>query len=168
MKKNLAILFLFIFILQIAGPYPWFKVVDTIIHEKMINRIAKISDSDKLCLVTIPENKMSEVYWKVKNKEFRYKNEMYDVVKLKYSGSERHYYCIKDSKENELLASYLKQVKALKTVEKRIRIMLITNYLPQNLIVKLYNSFVVYSYFELPKFYVSKIIEINSPPPQIS
>lgn len=134
----------------------------------MSNRIDEISDSDKLCLVIISENQMSEVYWKVKNKEFRYKNEMYDVIKLEYSGSERHYYCIKDTKENELLASYLRQVKALKTVEKKIRTMLISNYLPQNLIVKHYNSFVVYSYFELPKFYVSKIIEINSPPPQIS
>ncbi len=126
-----------------------------------------IADPDELSLLVISESQMSKISWKEKNKEFSYHNEMFDVVKLKYVGNKRYYYCIKDSKEKELVFNYLKHCNARKTMEKKIKNTRTSNYLPQYLFVRLYTQVRDFIYTEICENYISRIVDIAVPPPQL-
>jgi hypothetical protein len=167
LKKYLSISLLFVFLLQIAGPYPWLKISLHFLQIEINEKMRDISDPDGQILLVISESQMSEISWKEKNKEFSYHNEMFDVVKLKYVGNKRYYYCLKDSKEKELIFNYLKHCNARKTMEKKIKNTLTSNYLPQYLFVRLYTPVLNFIYTEICENYISKIPEIVVPPPQL-
>jgi exoribonuclease R len=63
------------------------------------NRLAKLAFS------TIdPSN---QLVWTKAGKEFIYKNEMYDVVKIDSNLDDVSYYCIKDKDENNLVDTFI-------------------------------------------------------------
>jgi hypothetical protein len=63
------------------------------------NRLTKLTFTTKY-LSNLP-------VWTKDGKEFCYKNEMYDVVKIFSNKDSISYYCIKDRAENSLLESFL-------------------------------------------------------------
>lgn len=54
---------------------------------------------------SIIQNGAKDFKW-IKKKEFRYKNEMYDVVKTEIKGDSVYYKCIHDFKESKLFANF--------------------------------------------------------------
>ncbi|MEO6220819.1 MAG: hypothetical protein ABIO81_10355 [Ginsengibacter sp.] len=51
-------------------------------------------------------NNYKQIYWEEEGKEFSFKGEMYDVVKIKIINDEVVLYCIHDKKEKMLIDNY--------------------------------------------------------------
>ena len=106
MKSTLSILLLFIFLGNVIGYQIVFNQLQHNIHRETERQIEKgLPDEELVVIVTDHEE---DLHWTRPYKEFRYKGEMYDVVKIKTFNNKKNYYCICDKKENNLMARYEK------------------------------------------------------------
>lgn len=55
--------------------------------------------------VSVIKNGATDFKW-IKKNEFRYKDEMYDIVKTEYGGDSVYYKCIHDFKESKLFSNF--------------------------------------------------------------
>lgn len=104
--KNL-LFFLFVLILLFHGELHIliFKSFEAK-YKKEVKQIIKAGIPDeKLVLKTfhkdIFENEFDNFKWTKKN-EFRFKNEMYDIIKTEFKGDSVYFYCFHDLKESKL------------------------------------------------------------------
>jgi len=73
--------------------------------KKEIKKLIKSSLSEKdLEVIRINKTELQNIKWKERGKEFVYKNNMYDIVKIENRGDCTVYYCINDKKEKELFS----------------------------------------------------------------
>ena len=121
---------------------------------------------DELTLIIESNDKKSDLQWIETGKEFRYKGEMFDVVRVKIKNEKKYYYCINDTKEKELIANFNKHHNSKKDNEKRIKRMLNNYYFPQHsfYLINTYVSDFVYVPFDFHN--KSNVIDILSPPPK--
>lgn len=90
-----------------SGQLVQFKVRQYHVKQGIKQRIKEGLPEEELDLVKIPlewEKSWSKDFKWIEGHEFRYKGEMYDVVRQEVHNNETWYYCIKDEKENELFA----------------------------------------------------------------
>lgn len=95
------------------GAFVHFKVRQYQVKKEIKHRIKAGVPENELDLVKIPqewEKQGNKDFRWVEGHEFRYKGEMYDVVRQESHGDETWYYCVKDEKENELFAELDKTV----------------------------------------------------------
>lgn len=71
--------------------------------EKIIHNLPEA----ELTIIGVPKDQRSLIKWSWENKEFRYKENMYDIVRQVLRNDSIIYYCVNDKKE-ELLNSNLK------------------------------------------------------------
>lgn len=64
----------------------------------------------ELILITIDASNEKEIYF-LEEDEFLYKDKMYDIVRSERKGNSVTYYCLNDSKEEELFANLNSEVK---------------------------------------------------------
>ncbi len=98
MKKIISILFSVIFIYSSLIYFANFQLAHT------LNKHYSKENFEKLL---IPTQKLSELKWIEKNKEFRYKGTMYDVVKIDKNANNYVFYVYKDKKDTELFSEFL-------------------------------------------------------------
>lgn len=128
---------------------------------------AGIKDED-LTLIVIPDKGNSEITWTKPEKEFRYKGEMYDVVKTKNFPGKKHYYCINDRKEKQLIAGFDKTHNAKKESEKKLRRNFNYSYYLQPSTVTKHLYPIEFTFPTIHNFYTSNAGEIHSPPPKLA
>jgi hypothetical protein len=68
-------------------------------------RIKQSVPDDELVLIKIAVTDIPSLNWTKLDKEFRYKGEMYDIVRQKTKEDMILYYCIHDFKENKLFVN---------------------------------------------------------------
>jgi len=107
-KKIVPILLLLILGIPIAGTYFYFKQRQYEIRKSIKRQIKKGASEQDLILLKIPkklEDEPNADFERIHSKEFRYKGEMYDIVRSKNYETETWYWCIWDKEETELFAS---------------------------------------------------------------
>lgn len=105
MKKTLSILFLFIFTYNLIGYYTVFKVLQYQVRDGVKQRIKQSVPDNEFVLISVSIADNNSLIWTKPNKEFRYKGEMYDIVKQETKEDVILYYCIHDFKESKLFAN---------------------------------------------------------------
>lgn len=118
MKRTVPILLILVFLCNMFGFQILFDKLQQNIQKEIKLQIRKGLSDNELTLI-IPQTK-KDIEWIKPGKEFRYKGEMYDVVKSKNVNNKVHYLCIWDQKEQKLLADYHKMHPGRKTQNRLI------------------------------------------------
>lgn len=167
MRKLISIPLVFIFLFNIGGYYLWFSVMQYGIQKEIGKEIAAGIKDEDLTLIVIPEKGESEIAWIKSEKEFRYKDEMYDVVKTKNLPGKKLYYCINDKKEKQLIAGFDKTHNNKKESEKRLKRTFNYSYYLPSLTVKKHVFQIEFTFPTINNFYTPNAIDIHSPPPKL-
>ena len=88
-----------------GGYFIYFRTLQAGIREGIERESGTIDEKD-LVRVEIALKDASGIAWVKKDKEFICKGELYDVVKVERSDNSNIYYCIRDSKEKQLIADF--------------------------------------------------------------
>lgn len=121
MQKFTSALLLSLMLLSTGGYYLVFRLCQLHIQEENEERILQTTDLGKLTLFITPGETDHEICWTRHNKEFSYRGEMYDVVKIRFQGQKKYYYCLNDSKEKQLIDNYNRAHKTQKEPEKKLK-----------------------------------------------
>ena len=111
MKKSFSIALLLVFFYGIIGFYLNFEIEQCRIKEEIKEKIINNLPDNELTILKVTACENERIEWTEQGKEFRYKGEMFDLVKVKQVNGITIYYCFCDSKENKLLSCLDKLVK---------------------------------------------------------
>ncbi len=166
MRKYIALLILSVFLFNIEGYYLLFCVLQYSIKKEVRQEIRKGLKDEDLTVIIMPENDEAGIIWLKPGKEFRYNDEMYDVVKIHYKHQKKYYHCITDKKEKQLIADFQKSHNSKSESEKKIKRTFTYNFYPQQFtyINNLYS--IDYTFSILDVLYTSNAIDVLSPPPK--
>ncbi|CAN5758250.1 hypothetical protein BH10BAC3_BH10BAC3_21750 [soil metagenome] len=174
LQRITAILILTILLLSIASRYPAFKFEQWQIREAISRRIESLLPQKELHLVSIAKNSR-DIEWIRRGKEFRYRGQLYDVVRSEAVADTINYYCINDDDETQLVKLYdsfaLSQYNDTSSPVKNVSISVLKIffsliYIPkQEVAVLLPGASQHYNYC-YRCFYSSASISIAAPPPK--
>jgi hypothetical protein len=169
MKKLLSIVLIFVFFYSIMGFYLNFEIEQYQIKEEIKEKIINNLPENELTLVKISSADSKKVTWMEDGKEFRFKGNMFDVVRSKTWDDTTYYYCFDDKNESKLFVNLDKLVKEQtdnsrsRTTQKKqdnpcfFHELLFTRSLPPTPVV----------YFDYFSWYKSVDTDVLSPPPRI-
>lgn len=102
MKTPVGIILLICLTLPYVGTYSWLEYEKHRVREEVKERILAGLDKQELVLLkfTLAES-MSELSWE-HEREFEYKEEMYDVVEKEFRGDSVFLWCWRDREESDL------------------------------------------------------------------
>jgi len=164
MRKTLSAILIFFFLFDAGGYFIWFRVVQWNIRNEIREKIEKGLKDEELTIIILQAEHSSWLRTFIPEKEFKYKGEMYDVVRTKTIDHQKHYYCLKDTREKHLIDKFIRDNLSKKKVGKfkRIPLKYLHNFSKlqpciNRLIIKIYSIIL---------HYYSRIPETISPPPK--
>ena len=174
MKRIISILLLLIFIYNIIGYYTAFKIVRYQIRGEVKRMIKNSVPEEDLVAIHVRNSDKCSLYWTKPGKEFRYKGEMYDVVRQEAEGSSVTYYCIHDFKESKLFADLNKHIRkhVADNPQQRKKTENLTKKMSQNLFFEkksdrdVIKKALSVKYYMSGDIYCSVIIDPPTPPPK--
>ncbi len=166
-KKSFSFILILAILFNSGGYYFLFCIMQNNIQREIKHKIRNSLNDEELTLIVSSKENEKKIQWIKPNKEFRFKGEMYDVVRATMVKGIKYLYCINDSKEKTLLANYNKNHNNRNGFSKRFKRMLTNMFFPKSqiLLSSLYSS--KYSYNIFVFNFSSIIIEKSSPPPKI-
>ena len=170
MKKTFAVFILLIFSFNIIGLYIPFYLVRSFIRNEMNEKAKDELKTESLIQFTFfAKDKQKGFTWTIKGHEFKFGNEMYDIVKAEKSGDKVVYYCLHDKNETNLNNIFNILVKKESEKDKKENVSLIKELSKYKLST---NSSIIntpHPYFQsavIRYFYQSLHNEVISPPPE--
>lgn len=110
MRRIVSIVFLLVFLFNIAGYYPVFLIQQQLIRKEVRLAIQQKASIEELVCISVSKSDSKLLRW-IKDDEFVYKGNLYDIVWMeKESDRAIHYWCINDDKEKSLLSHFEKEV----------------------------------------------------------
>lgn len=110
LKKIVIILFLSALFLDFGGVVTLFKIEQTRIRREIKRQIKRGLRSEDLHVLEFLPEDIKELEW-IKANEFRYKGQLYDIVKAENCGKWKIYWCINDIQEQQLFSKLDEWVK---------------------------------------------------------
>jgi hypothetical protein len=107
LRKALACAILALFLFNSIGYYLLFELNRHLVVREMQSAIT--NHSEKYTILTIANVSTNKDFQRIHKKEFRYKGEMYDIVRELRTGQKTVFICLHDKKESKLFAG-LKRV----------------------------------------------------------
>lgn len=166
MKKYISIIVLLIILFNIGGYYLCFTVLQLKIRTEIKQAIRNGLKDEDLILFEISDNSNPAVHWVESEKEFSFKGEMFDVVRIKKQQNKKLYYCINDRKEEQLILNYRKNHNSEKQTDKKIKTGFNVQFFAQQFVIKNYKYATNIRYPNLIFLYKSNNLDIHSPPPK--
>ena len=168
MKRLVSFILLFLFLFISDGVYLYFRYLQHKIHQEIKTEIRKGLEEEDLSLIIIPVNSGQEILWTKKDKEFRYKGNMYDVVRTEVRGQKIYYYCLNDVKEKQLMARYRSTNRRRAKMLMSLKRVMGSKYFSEKFSFKtdLYQTGILLTQYR--EQYHSLIPEVNSPPPKFN
>jgi hypothetical protein len=166
MKKLSSLILLILFLVFSDGYITIFRVRQLHLRNEMKHEINDKAGKKELSVIAVNKNQENEITWIKKGKEFRYRDELYDVVDIKTTGNKRVYYCINDEKEEHLIETFKKDHSTNEKVVWRQKRIPGNKYQPESISLKpdLYVSDCIF--MEYLNFYKSRFTDASSPPPR--
>ena len=106
LKNYLTLTILMFFLFNIVGYYLWFSYLKFNIQKEVTQEIRQGTAEKDLTLITVSINDESGICWLKAGKEFTYRGEMFDVVKIKICKDKKYIYCINDTREKKLISDF--------------------------------------------------------------
>lgn len=172
LKKALSIFLLTVFLFDLFGYLPLFKVAQYKIRKEIKTLLKGSVPENELCVITIPVKELKNIDWKREGKEFKRNGSMYDIVRSKMEKDVIHYYCVNDEQETKLF------VHLEETVNQQINndkspigrtaknLLKLFKYIPcEKFVFTLENKSLQSPVFDYSFFYSPVYIEIPTPPP---
>ncbi len=168
MRKYISFILLIIILFISNGYHLYFKYLQHNIQHEIKHKIKNGLNENELFVIVVSTNNEKEIEWTKKNKEFRYKGEMYDLVKIKIKNNKKIYYCINDVKEEHLIANFTKQNRRRNKILLRLKKLLNNKYFPKTYSVnnKILQANIYFTEYQF--LYKSRFKEILSPPPKFN
>jgi len=166
MKKSLSIFIVVAFLLDLGGEYVWFRILQSNIQQEIQHEIEKGLTLHDITLIVIPVERKSELIWIKPGREFRYHDEMYDVIRMSRKERKEYYYCIRDSREKKLISDFGKRKSSKSDNEKLIKGIFNFHYTSTRILLKTELPSTGFSFVPYRVFYTSRAADINSPPPE--
>jgi hypothetical protein len=113
-KSLITLLLLVLIVFHFNGQFVVFKVLEYRIKKEIKTKIKMGVAEEELIVLKIPkslEENPNKDFHRIHEKEFRFKGEMYDVVKKYEKDDTTFYYCIHDKEETLLFANLGKLIK---------------------------------------------------------
>jgi site-specific DNA-adenine methylase len=174
MKKATAILLLAIILFNSTGYFVYFKIAQIEIKKEIKKEIKLHLQSEELTVIRFSNSDINTIHWIEKNKEFIYKDQMFDIVRRSSDSNETTFYCINDKQEKKLFQNLEEQV--LKQIENNKNSKSDSSKKNVDNIIKTYffeeNTLTVFQrasscfYSIIEKTYTSVDVLISSPPPR--
>jgi hypothetical protein len=169
MKKFFSISLILVLLYSVLGFYLNFKIEQFWIKEEIEQRIINHLPEKDLTLIKISSANSEKIHWTEEGKEFKFDDEMYDVVKTRSANDTTYYYCFNDEKENKLMYFVDKLVKEQTTGNSKSRSIqkkqVITYFFQQILHTQFINEKSI-CYLDFSSNYKPIIKEVLSPPPK--
>jgi hypothetical protein len=165
-RKYISIALTIIVLFNLGGYYLMFCIAQYNIRKEIKKEIINGLNNKDLTLIIVPFNDESNLCWIESNKEFRYKGEMYDVVKIQNQCQKKYYYCINDRKEKQLIANYDKNHNTKKDSGKKIKNLFNFFLYQQKSVVIKYTDTSDLPFAAIKVLYKLRTITIHSPPPK--
>lgn len=169
LKKIFTLFILFLFVFNIFGYYLPYLVLLSEVKSEMEEKMNEDNAGKFMVSLTFSLKGNEQPEWKEEGKEFRYKDEMYDVVKAEKHNDKITYYCLKDKEEKELVSNFNNLIKKNLNTEEKAKNNPTKELNQYNLDTKTelnptLNS-IQFCFFK-PDLYKSLNSEIQSPPPK--
>jgi len=110
-KRVIAILFLTLYVYNIAGYYAVFKALQCEVRADIKRQVKETVPEDELFLIAVPLGAENMLQW-LKEHEFRYQGSLYDVVRHHTSNDTTYYHCVNDTQEEQLFENLEAHVRA--------------------------------------------------------
>jgi len=166
-KFTAGILFL-LFLFYSGGFYFLFISRQFSIRNEVRREIKSGLRTKDLTIITIPLDGESDIRWVKPDKEFKYKGELFDVVKIKIKGQKKTIYCLNDKKEKRLITAFHRQQRQKKESDNKTHRLLIQLFFPPELNQLNFIKSSDCCYASLIFIYQSNFPDILSPPPNFS
>lgn len=102
MKSLLSLFIFFTFFVKMGGYYAFLMIERENIREKMEYKLVQsIPKSALKCIIANPEN-IAKIEWRRSAKEFKFEENLYDVVSIQIHKRTTYYFCINDQAETLL------------------------------------------------------------------
>ncbi|MBI2269635.1 MAG: hypothetical protein HYU69_04670 [Bacteroidetes bacterium] len=173
MRRVFSCLFLILFLYNIVGYYPVFLYFQSQVKDEVYQKIKNPVPQNDLTVFVFDGDEYKSLEW-VERNEFRYKGNLYDVVRKKTDGNGNIVVeVLNDKKEKELIVNLKEQTQqntenpATGKGGQKLPEFFSNLYLPTNN----QNSFIQEKSIQLPCRFQSSLIscirEIPSPPPRL-
>jgi hypothetical protein len=110
LRRTLVGLLLACVSVGVAGEWLVFKAVQWDIHEEIENRIRYSDFEEGLVVIKISNQQPPDDLIWTERHEFRYRGQMYDIVKHEVRNDTTYYTCIHDVRESKLYADVEQQI----------------------------------------------------------
>ncbi len=173
MKKATSYILLFLLFFTLIAYLPAVKLIQYNIRKEIKHHIKQSLDESELSLIRI--NKNTPLDWKKKDKEFRFKGKMYDIVKKRIENDDILYYCIYDEQESKLfehldqyvayfLGEHPKQEKNIYHFLQKLELIYTTPFQQQ---ITSDLPFFLWTFKKITHLYQFNFVELNTPPPKL-
>lgn len=166
LKKIIPLIVLCIFLSGSGGYFFVFKIkqyVNSCNIRFEINKNLKNNLREEL---VFNSGDIRSLKWIKKQKEFIYRGQMFDVVKITATGKQLHYYCIKDAKEKKLISEFRKRSRSSGQSNKIIRKLTQSHFIISSLPSKTFRHMYACCYGQPACLYFSPFCSTSSPPPK--
>ncbi|HET6273689.1 MAG TPA: hypothetical protein VFG32_11950 [Bacteroidota bacterium] len=173
MTRTIAIVFLVLYAYNIAGYLAVFKTMQYHVRKEIKRQIKEAVPQKDLTLITIAEGEESALNW-IKDNEFRYMGNLFDVVRYSRQNDTTYYYCVNDTQEEllfENLDAHVKtQMNADGAAQKTADLFksTIKDHFPQSLTFSLYPPSGIVLITSPDLFFDSFTSDVLTPPPRIA
>ncbi|MEI6683571.1 MAG: hypothetical protein WCO44_13125 [Bacteroidota bacterium] len=106
MKKLAVIAVLILFLVNTIGCFIAFRFNQYRIQQEMVARIRCGTFQENIVILKILHPERESQFRRIKDSEFSYFGRMYDLVAERKNGDTTLFYCLQDTREDELLADY--------------------------------------------------------------
>ena len=113
-KKIISILLLILFLFNVSGYFVVFKLRQYNAREEMKTRIKQNLRDEEMEVIIIQNSEINSPlsdFCFIEEDEFRYKGNLYDIVRKKTEGSNTVFYCINDKQEEKLFDGLNEHIK---------------------------------------------------------
>jgi hypothetical protein len=111
LKRLVYTAILALFLLQIVGYLPVFKLKQWDIRRKMELAIKENVLNETVHRIAISNDNKMQLHWERAGKEFWFEGNLYDIIRSEIKDSATIYYCLSDKKETNLTLNYAETLK---------------------------------------------------------
>jgi len=105
-KKTLIFSLLFLFLFNTLGYYVIFELSKFLIKKEMREMVSR--QTSAVTVLTVPDAENNPDLRRIDKREILFKHKMYDIIREVRQGKSITFYCIRDTKEENLLAGFKK------------------------------------------------------------
>jgi len=173
LKRTIAIVFVILYAYNIAGYLAVFKAMQYHVHTDIKRQIKEAVPQEDLVLITIPKGEERALHW-IKEHEFRYMGDLFDIVRYRSQCDTTYYYCINDAQEEllfENLDAHIRtQMNADGTAQKAADMFknITKDYFLQSLTFSLFPPAGIILITTPHLFFASFTPDVQTPPPRIA